>query len=275
MVARTISPLISRSISRGISEMIGSAFDPISLFAAGEQGVWYDPSDMSTLFQDAAGTIPVTAAGQPVGMMRDKSGRGNHATQATATSRPILQTENGKWYLAFDGGDDGMVTAAVNFTATNKVTVFTGIRKNSDVANGSVAELSASATSNPGAFGVFAPANPGVSSFGFRSSGSVIPGSPSLTPATYPAPITVVLTGLGDISTDTNVQRINGAQQVSLAADQGTGNYGNYPIYIGRRGGSALPFNGNVYSLIIRGAASSAPQITDTENYVNSKTGAY
>ena len=50
-----------------------SLFSPRSLFLAGEQGVWYDPSDLSTLFQDAAGTTPVTAVEQPVGLMLDKS----------------------------------------------------------------------------------------------------------------------------------------------------------------------------------------------------------
>ena len=59
------------------------------LFSASEQGAWYDPSDLSTLFQDAAGSTPVTAVEQPVGRMLDKSGRGNHATQATTTKRPV------------------------------------------------------------------------------------------------------------------------------------------------------------------------------------------
>lgn len=36
-------------------------------------GAWFDPSDMSTLYQDAAGTIPVTAVEQPVGLMLDKA----------------------------------------------------------------------------------------------------------------------------------------------------------------------------------------------------------
>jgi hypothetical protein len=44
-----------------------------SLFANDEIGVWFDPSDMSTLFQDSAGTTPVTAVEQPVGRMLDKS----------------------------------------------------------------------------------------------------------------------------------------------------------------------------------------------------------
>lgn len=75
---------------------------PSELFVNGEQGVWYDPSDLSTLFQDSAGTLPVTAMEQPVGLMLDKSGRGNHAVQATTTARPVVsarynlltQTEN-------------------------------------------------------------------------------------------------------------------------------------------------------------------------------------
>ena len=60
------------------------------LFSGSEQGAWYDPSDMSTLFQDSAFTTPVTAVEQPVGSILDKSGRGNHATQATTTKRPVL-----------------------------------------------------------------------------------------------------------------------------------------------------------------------------------------
>lgn len=36
-------------------------------------GCWLDPSDLSTLYQDAAGTTPVTAVEQPVGLMLDKS----------------------------------------------------------------------------------------------------------------------------------------------------------------------------------------------------------
>ena len=68
-----------------------SAFSPLSLFASGEEGAWYDPSDFSTMFQDSAGTTPVTAVGQPVGRINDKSGNANNAIQSTAANRPILQ----------------------------------------------------------------------------------------------------------------------------------------------------------------------------------------
>jgi hypothetical protein len=106
-------------IGLGITYPNGITYSPASLFAAGEPGVWYDPSDMSTLFQDAAGTTPVTAVEQPVGLMLDKSGRGNHASQATTTARPLLSaryniltdtafTSTAEWGLSnwlFSGGE--------------------------------------------------------------------------------------------------------------------------------------------------------------------------
>jgi len=46
------------------------------LFKDGQQGAWYDPTDLTTLFQDSAGTNPCTMPGQgvamPVGLMLDK-----------------------------------------------------------------------------------------------------------------------------------------------------------------------------------------------------------
>ena len=71
---------------------VAPTITPADLFTGSESGVVYGPSDLSTLFQDSAGTTPVTTAGQPVGLMLDKSGNGNHATQATAAARPTYQT---------------------------------------------------------------------------------------------------------------------------------------------------------------------------------------
>lgn len=53
-------------------------------------GCWLDPSDVSTLYQDDAGTIPVTSVEQPVGLVQDKSGNGYHATQPITASRPTM-----------------------------------------------------------------------------------------------------------------------------------------------------------------------------------------
>lgn len=61
-----------------------------ALFAGGKVGGMWDMGDIATLFQDTAGTTPVTAVTQPIGRVNDKSGLGNHATQSTAGSRPLF-----------------------------------------------------------------------------------------------------------------------------------------------------------------------------------------
>ena len=54
-----------------------------ALFSSGEEGAWYDPSDLTTLYQDSLGTTPVTGTGQPVGLMLDKSKGGLQAEEIT------------------------------------------------------------------------------------------------------------------------------------------------------------------------------------------------
>jgi len=67
------------------------SFSPKRLLGPGKlDGAWHDPSDLSTMFQDSAGTTPVTGVEQPVGLHLDKSGNGYHATQSITASRPTL-----------------------------------------------------------------------------------------------------------------------------------------------------------------------------------------
>jgi hypothetical protein len=248
-------------------------WSPSQLFQLGEVGVWYDPSDISTLFTDTAGTTQVTAAGQEVARINDKSGRGNHATQATLAARPIYRIDaGGRPYLEFDGTDDGMATSAIDFTATDAVAVHAGVRKVSDAASAALVELSAIVASNAGSFILLAPAA-AVANYMFRSRGDGSQRDASYTNAAVAAPVTNVLTGIADISDDSLLLRVNGAQVASSAADQGAGNFGNYPLYIGRRGGTSQPLNGWLYGLIVRGAASSDAQIANAERWLARKTG--
>lgn len=423
-------------------------FSPASLFAAGEQGVWYDPSDLTTMFQDSAGTTPVTAVEQPVGRILDKSGRGNHATQSTTAARPVLSarvnlltyseqfdisaawkpfaagtginpvvtandavapngtttadkivfdrgvgntitdhsyiqqsvtvavgstyaasfwikaatagdigkqlayrsvasgsyttvTLTASWqrltltevaalasptvefasrgtvsssnsvgvnlwgadlrpanqttllpvyqriaaatdydttgfpfYLRFDGTDDSMATGTIT-PGVDKAQVFAGVRKQSDAALGLAVELSANLNLNVGSFALFAPVlSSSRRDYRFTSRGTI--SSAAETGDTFIAPITNVLGCFGDISGDIVTLRANGTQVAQSTTDQGTGNYLAYPLYIGRRGGATLPFNGNLYSLIVRfGSNLDATTISNTETWVNSKTLAY
>jgi len=114
MLTRPITRPLTRPITRALVRR-SSAFDPLTLFAQGQQGAWYDPSDLATLFQDAAGTIPVTGDGDFVGLMLDKSGNGNHASQSTTAAKPTYRTDGTLHWLEADGIDDFIGTGLVPF----------------------------------------------------------------------------------------------------------------------------------------------------------------
>lgn len=103
---------------------------PLARVVAGivraNDGAIFDIGDMSTMFQDAAGTIPVTAVEQPVGKILDKSGNGYHATQSITASRPtlsarynLLATET----LATQSVTTLAATYTLSFTGTGSVTL--------------------------------------------------------------------------------------------------------------------------------------------------------
>ena len=81
-------------------------------------GAWFDPEDLSTMFQDAAGTTPVTALEQPVGRWLDKSGNGNHATQSITASRPTLSARYNLLTKTEDFSDGVWVKTGCTVSAT-------------------------------------------------------------------------------------------------------------------------------------------------------------
>ena len=334
-------------------------FNPISWFLKGEPGAWYDPSDLTTLFQDSAGTIPVTAVEQPVGLMKDKSGRGNHAFQATAGNRPVLSarvnlllatatlstqsvtssattytlsftgtgtvalsgtatgalsagtntftatagtltltvsgsvtladlrpTNSGALlpayqrvntasdydtigfplYLKANGTSSAMSTNSIDFTSTDKMTVVTGVRKLSD-ANMFIVEFSFNIDLNAGVFGVQSFIDSKIYA---HSKGTSLISASTLVLGTVD---TRVITEQANISVPLVLIRANGLQASSSSANQGTGNFGNYPLYLFARAGTSLFFNGQFYGAIIRGAQSDTASVIQTEQYMAQKTG--
>ena len=260
------------SISRAVGDILQLTYDQLvkALFANGEQGFFYDPNDLSTMYQNAAGTIPVTAAGQPVGLMLDKSGRNNHAFQTVSASRPVLQRNatTGAYYLAFDGVDDFLQTNSINFTATDKVSLFTGMRRLSDAGVSTIAEFSANSVSNTNSFYLVVLSN-GASQFNSRGSGN----SATASSQRPPAPAPVITSSVGDISGKVSKIRVNRGGYAVNVGNQGTDKYGKYPLYIGRRGGAALPFNGHIYSLIGIGKLVSDNEIVNIEKELAKRVG--
>ena len=178
-------------------------------------------------------------------------------------------------YLALDGTDDSFATNSINFSATDKMSLCVGVTKLSDAATGFIAELSASTSANNGSFYVAAPESTSqrYSVLGRGSSAPVASQLATTTSNTYLSPVTNVLTGIFNISGDSNNLRLNGTSIDTATGDQGTGNFGNYPLYIGRRNNASIPLNGNLYQLIVCGKALSASELASTEAYVATKTG--
>ena len=95
------------------------------LFGHGENGFLFYPTLAAYLFQDTSATTPVMADTDPVARFNDQSGKGNNATQATTTKRPLYKTNSGKPYLSFDGTDD---TLQSPFVMTNGMTIAAAFR---------------------------------------------------------------------------------------------------------------------------------------------------
>lgn len=370
-LTRNLTQPLTRAITRSITQAGAggaAAFSPASLFASGEQGAWYDPSDFSTMFQDSAGTTPVTAVEDPVGKILDKSGRGNHATQPTSGKRPKLsarknwllatttlstqsvtllaaphtlsftgtgtltltgastagplvgtgvsdrvsltftpsagsvtftvsgsvtlaQLEYGSvagtyqrvttstnydtagfpHYLAFDGVDDYLITGSIDFTATDAMTIVSGIQKTIEIGARDICGLGATPYVSNGTFLLNAPAF-SAPSLGYSSRGTAS-SSNNINNTAYKAPWTGVFTGQSDISDDQLIGRANGVQVFTAASNQGTGNYINDVLYIGGRAGTANFYSGGLYQLILRGANTTAPDLTSGETFTATKTG--
>lgn len=262
---------------RGTGGYTLDIYDPSTLFASGQKGVWFDAADLSTLFQDSAGTTPVTAPGQPVGKWLDKSGNNFHATQSNASLRPIWRIDSeGYPHVDFDGVNDQLVTPPINFTGTDKMVAYIGLHVVSQSAGvlGVPLELSPDVNSNNGAFSFGAPtltADHSVNLRGTQTIGARISNVTNFDD---------IITGIFDISQTTkeleliprlNYTQLTGSQITWVGAtDAGTGAFGNWPLFVGARGLSQTnPFGGHIYQIVVCGAAPTGSQVYFTENYID------
>jgi hypothetical protein len=232
-------PIIGTSILQ--HGRVGS-FNPLSL----SPSLWFDFSDLTTLFQDTGGTSPVTTTGQSIARINDKSGNARHATQATPAAMPTYSTSstiNGRAIGSFDGGDR-LGTSAVDLTATNKLELW-GVAQSTTTTNdqhlwgnrnasaGSIVLTHSSGTNFPYAY---AQGNVGATQiFGAINSAASI------------------RRGVCDfsLSTDEINLYVDGTLQTGSrpSNNNNSGNFGNLSWWIGARSDGAAPFTGRVGEL--------------------------
>ena len=222
----------------------------------------------------SAGTsrISLRSAGDGIAVISGISVKrlpGNHATQPTLSSRPILRESNGLRYLEFDGVDDSLVTPTIT-PGTDKVQVFAGVRKFS-LDQQTILELSPSRNSNNGSFDLRAT---DTEYNGLARGDASAAGGQIARVDSDASPSTNVLTCLHDIAGNLSVLRNSGVSGSPATGDKGAGNFLAYPVFIGSRSGSTLFFEGRIYSLTVRfGPNLDDPTIERTEHYIAKRTG--
>lgn len=255
-----------------------SAWSPTALFSSGEKGLIYDPSDFSTLFQDAAGTTPVTATGQSVRMMLDKSGNGNHAIAPSDSTRPVLrQDANGKYYLDFDGVDDRMLSGNIDASAHSQVLQSTGFNFSTGLTNaylwttgdgtlgsiaGTINIYFSSSTPKSLVRGTVAATYTGYVPTGSCTAGNnyIITSRHDLLGAGYPE-----ITPYKKIDQDYPF-----TWSTTGATTQG-GVFGNQPIILGRQ--HSVYYKGRIYQVVLRFGVSTDADADALRDYVAGKTG--
>lgn len=253
--------------------------NPASLFPA--QGYILNPSDISTMWQDSAGTTPVTAAGNPVGRIIDVSGNGYIFTQATAANRPTYQISatTGAGCLRFDGVNDYLSsTATVNLSSGTKLFTAIGMSRNSGGSQRIPIFGGYGAVS--GGFTVYAPVgnddSVGVAVRGTANGYQTQLFGPGVVLATH--------TGTWDMTVATIAgaitSRINGRNYNYTAggSNPGTAAGGsNLTNFIGASSVPSAYFSGDIYGVVVRCASVqvTGTERTGVENYLNTKAGAW
>jgi hypothetical protein len=87
----------------------GAEFSPITVSGTHV----FDVTNWGSMFQDAAQTVPVTAYGQPVRVIRDLTVRAAHLVAPSDAARPILtEDSSGRPYLNFPTSGISMISAS-------------------------------------------------------------------------------------------------------------------------------------------------------------------
>lgn len=102
-------------------KLASQVFSPEQLFADGGNGCWYDPYDLSTMFQDAAGTMQVTSDGDPVALWKDKSGN-NNDVDASSTDPATFRTNGTLNWVELGDNNERLLTDNLGFPSRDSPT---------------------------------------------------------------------------------------------------------------------------------------------------------
>lgn len=272
MLLQSLLRPVLTPIMTGVMAVMGVRRDwsPENYFSAGRQGAWYEMGDLSTVFQ-SDGTTPVTAAGQSVGKILDKSGRGNHLILTNCTYEVDAL---GLGYVAFDSASTAATAAAVDLSAADKVTVFAGFASAFAAASSAMVCIG-SPLSQDGTFD-FGMYSGGAAMFrrgvgvGALASGWTNP------LGTNPVAVSIGVDFAGTtIQTEMPSINVNGGVSTVFntfgSPDTGAGPLASeYVLKVGG-GGIYGSFTGRIYSIIVAGGVLTAPERANGDAWTMSR----
>lgn len=183
-------------------------------------------------------------------------------------------------YLKFDGVDDFLQTNNIDFTTTDKVSLFVGQNTNVPSSLGALVETGSNYGNPSGGFGLFAPSgntvvgsNPSVS--GGISGGGGFFNFGGIAANNFTSTLSLKADLSKALKNDQARLRVNGESKVPTTSSTvvAGSKFSNVPVYIGRRGGSQLPFNGHLYSLIGIGRLTTDSETITLEKAIAKNTG--
>lgn len=180
-------------------------------------------------------------------------------------------------YLAYDGTDDSYASAAtVDGSVSDKVTVVTGVTKNSDAATGTLVNfVGHPASPTDGAFLIEAPPNSGLARFGAQTRGTsarvFVGSSPYIHPAPLSSILTVACNHAAPVKEGQIYARVNSAEMPAaydVPGPTGAGNYGTGLLSFGVNLVGGNRFNGREYASIGRFGSMSETERNRLESWV-------
>lgn len=255
----------SCTVIGGNEKPFGDA-DIQAMFANGKKGFWYDPYDLNTMFQDDTAEIPVAALEQTVGMIMDKSGNNNHATQNTASRKPFVNSSG----LSFDGVDDGLFTPNIDLTQSTNLTIIVLSKRLSNTLNQTILASSSLFSTNSGAVLLDSTVSTTTSRLAYSDANLV---NRNLVSSVENSRNKNVLTVAKiDLVTKHLSLKEDEAVVSSTISALTSANFGNFVWNIGRRNGSNA-FNGYISQMLMINRALTEFETAKLTAYFNKKAG--
>lgn len=253
------------------------AFSPASLFAGGEDGAWYDPSDLATVWVDEAGTEPATPD-SPVARIDDKSGNGLHLTQTPGNTCPFLRTADGLYWLEFDGANDHLFSAGNLVLASAAASVVLGVEQTALTPAVTFARVGVASEVRAWRLEGFVNESGDVGATIIGNGGTDEGNLTDIDEVSWAAANVVTANfDRGAAHPGKAAIRVNGAapaQSNSPGDDLTPGVFFSYPLYLGAADGPAGMLTGKIFGLVIRAGTLTAGQLSGLETWMQAKSGA-